>query len=318
MTSMPREHGLSPVKAALLLALALIGLVVFQQGIGVLVWPETKLFQSLASGAHVPWFAVVTLGLCELARLLIRDPKRQWALVITVGLLLAFGTELLQLFTTRNASAADAGRNLLGMASGIGVFMLIRRPVSQPLRAGILTFCAFSLVVGFAPAAWEAAVRAHLASIAPDLIALDSRRGLAPLAAAKHVSMVDGGELSPDLAGVPVLRVVLPEREYPGVTLREPIPDWSGYDQLAIGLHIETDEPMPLTVRLLLDSGLGPLSITRLPAGPSTLRIPLSDLFPDGQPDAHRVFELIMYTSRDKAGKTLGILFVRLETAEEP
>jgi hypothetical protein len=316
MTSTLRESNLSPLKAALLLVAALVALVVFQQAIGVLVWPETRLFQSLASGAHVPWFAVVTLGVCELARILVRDPGRRWALVVTVGLALAFGTELLQLLTARNASVADAGRNLLGMASGIGLSMLRRRRVSRRMRAGILAFCAFSLAVGFAPAAWEAAVRSHLASIAPDLIGLDSRRGLAPLASAKHVAVVDGHEISPDLAGVPVLRVVLPEREYPGVTFREPIPDWSGYDQLAIGLHLTSDEPMPITVRLLLDSGLGPLSSTRVRAGRSTLRVPLSALFPDEQPDAHRVSQLIVYTSRDNAGRTLALLFVRLEAAD--
>jgi hypothetical protein len=297
-----------------LLLLALFLLVVFQQAAGMLMWSETRLFQAVSSGAHVPWFALVTLAICELSRNYVLVRKRQYATVIAACLMLAVGTEIMQLYTSRNASLADVGRNVMGMLTGLSIFTLVRRHgvLSFNVRAALAALCVAGLLVAIAPAMYHAAVRVYLSSIAPELIRLDSRLGRAPVRFDRHVDVVDGGVLAPALAGSPMLRVKLPDRQWPGITFREPLANWSGYDELSVGVYVAGDEGISLTVRLLLDDGLGPLRRVWMPVGTSELRVPLVELFPESSGKGARVRELVVYAERQAAGRVVAIQFARL------
>jgi hypothetical protein len=298
------------------LLVVLAGLLVFHQIAGVFFWSSAQLFRSATAAAHVPWFAGVTLVLCELARIWIKGRSRQLGVALGAALLLALTTEAAQLLIAgRNASLLDVGRNLLGFTAGAAVWVYLREraALTQGQRAGLVAICIGAMLLGTAPATYQGAVRVYLASIAPDLVRADTRLGRAPLASNRHVLVVDGGAIDPALAGQAVFQARLPDARWPGITLREPFPDWSGYDRLLVGVHVSGSEPMRLTVRLQLGEGLGPLYTEQVSAGTSIWSVPLARLFPGGQVDGQPVRELILYSNADASGRVLALHTLRLE-----
>jgi hypothetical protein len=302
-------------------AACLILLVAFQQGIGVFVSTNTRLFQLVASGAHIPWFALVTLVLCEIGRLWVTRPGQRYFFIIGVALALAVTTEAAQMFTDRHASLADFGRNVLGMMTGLAIFALMRRAraLSRSARLALVAMCLIAVSVAIVPAAHELAARLYLRSSAPDLIRVDSRLGLAPLAREANVSRVDGGVLAGDLDGTPVLLVRMQDdRRWPGIVLREPIRDWSGCEALVIRGYLPGQEGMQLTLRLLFwsEESPGPMAHIRFTPGANEHAVPLIRLLPERVGAAREIRQLVMYTSADAAGRVLGLQSLRLRGCE--
>ncbi len=98
-------------------------------GIGVLVVCQqlmtvggnTPFSHTLNDAMHIPWFAVLAVLLMRV----LNYPS--WPVMVVVCVSLAGGTEFVQIFTGRDASLFDVGRDLLGALPVIVVMELTRR-----------------------------------------------------------------------------------------------------------------------------------------------------------------------------------------------
>ncbi len=115
-----------------------------------------------------------------------------------------------------------------------------------------------------------------------------------------------------------VLLSLLAEVMWPGITIRDPVANWRGKDVLSVSLYVPGTDAMPLSVRLVLADGLGPLRRFTLTGGWTELNVPLGDLFPAGAVGSHPVREVLLYTTEEYAGRVLGLHAVRLQQATAP
>ncbi|TVP54246.1 MAG: hypothetical protein EA349_11895 [Halomonadaceae bacterium] len=202
-----------------------------------------RLFQGVWDHGHVALFAVLTLLGLRWRLQPRRRLKPALAQVLLVLVSLALVTEGLQLLTPyRNASLADAGQNLLGLALGLAISPHLRqrlgrhwRPLPQLLAMPVL--------------AWL--MLPHWLVLADSLHGLQQFPQLFSLAQPTEMSRVRQGVLihrrvaMPQEPGGHVLAVNLPAGGG-GLALDHLVSDWHGCEALLFRLWAE----QPVTLRL--------------------------------------------------------------------
>ena len=286
---------------------ALIALLVAQQFLAV---PGSgRLAHGLHNSAHGPWFAFVTW----LLLLFWSRRYRGWSAVAITAitcLILATLTEVLQKFTGGAPSLGDFAFDLVGATAALFAWcgrasLLSHR--SSYWMAGLL------LMVTPAPILQALAVEWHRTSIAPDLVRFDSPFQGELIGANSHAVLVaapGGWPIAPK-----VLKITLADTTWPGVHLDEPIADWQPYATLAVDIYVEGAQPLPIIISVRLDNA--PVDHVYRPfecaPGPCRLLLPLGGLF---DRDRARVNAVVIYSTRDAAGRTLYLGRVALLKAQ--
>ncbi len=266
------------------LGLALLGLIVAQQ---VFVVPgNTRLAEALHNWFHVPWFALVTLGLIVLFG--------TWRGVL-VAMLLAVGSELVQLFTGREASALDIGRDLIGLASGLlaGFAWRQKRVLPAVAAVGLLLMAGWPMLE-----AVIAKSEAHARwPVLMDAAFPETFYYLEPTTAA-HA----------DAQGY---HLIMGASGWPGVHLTEPVPDWCGFDAVLAEVVLDAGEPIDLFFGVRTVPYGGSTHYTRLQvvSGSSEIRVPLGALLPER---CTPVNDLFIYTNTEHPGRRLSLRRVEL------
>lgn len=259
---------------------------------------------ALNNAAHAPWFFLITCLLWHITALFVGPRLRAhllWA--ASLALTMAIGLEAVQLFTRRNADLSDVGLNLLGACSALLAILgahLWRE--GHIKRAGLCTLLAAVLISSsFTRAAEIMWVYSKRDAIAPQLITFESSdfplrsllRGNWELITV-HSDAVDAG--SRHLARV----ILSSQRQWPGLTLREPVPDWNGYRWLVLVAYTESDGPLPLEIRLETksDRGMDSTINFELPQNAGQVRIPLEQLAGDRFGKLDEVRNLFLFSSR--------------------
>jgi hypothetical protein len=239
---------------------------------------------------------------------LIAGRLRGWhavGLAVFLSVLLAFGTEAMQLVTGRDAQLSDALRDLLGASAAVAAWCARKRLVAAQLAyplAGLL------LLGSMAPLFQALATEARRVNIAPDLVRFDSTIDRALFGSNSVVEVVPG----PDGKVAHALKITLADETWPGIHLDEPMADWRGYRALAVDLYVEGDEPLPVTLSVRLDNA--PVDhVYRTfdcAPGPCSIRLPLAGLF---DADVARVNAVVIYSVRAFAGRTMYLYRVALQ-----
>jgi VanZ family protein len=178
------------------------------------------------------------------------------AFVITVAI--GAATEIAQLFTHRDAQVVDVLRDAIGATAcltGHAAFFGSRR-AARP--AGIrLVFAAVALVaaiIAMAPLAWCLAAYAVRDAKFPVILENPSRLDMYFVSTeADNLSVTalpgDGTKEAAGKNDAKVVRVALDHGQYPGLSIDEPYPRWSGYRTLAVDIANPGQSDLPIVIR---------------------------------------------------------------------
>jgi len=257
-----------------------------------------RLSSGLQNSVHGPWFAVVTW-------LLLRFAARRtsgWLTVTATAILcvvLAIATEAMQIYTGGDPSWGDVGYDLIGATAALLVWC--GRGQLLPRRSSYGA-AVFLLMVTPTPFLQALATEWRRTSITPDLVRFDSPLDGALIGANSPNEVVAAPVDWP--VGPNVLKIILADTTWPGVHLDEPIADWRPYTALAVDVYVAGTQPLPIHVSVRLDNA--PVAHVyrtfECAAGPCSMRLPLAGLF---DRDAARVNAVVIYSSRDFAGRTI-------------
>lgn len=222
--------------------------------------PEhTRFWRAFFEFGHTPLFGVIALVVRGL--IASRSPGRP-ASLRALGLTVALGavTEVLQLAQpNHDASVQD----LLRDAAGAAAFLLIRAAVVQPRsdshraelpgrRAVAIAAALALLLLAGADLISTSARYLGRNHAFPTLFRLDGSFWERGFVSAGRTRVTPGARTIqlPGGASESLARIDFAPGRYPGVTFREPYPDWRGYHRLTFTIASDLDAPLALTLRI--------------------------------------------------------------------
>jgi len=286
---------------------------------------------------HVPLFGVIGLLTLWIVRHVAAPHAGEWAQVVLALLatgVLSLLTEIAQIGQPgRQAEVGDAINNLTGAVCFVAIAAALRpgpwRAAGEAGKAAsrlVLAAAVLALAIAFSPlatVAWSYAARNSKFPVVAELgAAWQAPLTSAPSAQLERVDPPDGWE---DMKGRIVTRVRFLDSPWPGVTVREPWPDWSGYGRLRFRVWSDMPDPVQLNVRI--DDGVRTRafkdrydgSVIVVP-GANDFSIPLETVRrapKERQMDLGRVSQFFFFTSRPERPLELYFSDVWLEAEWE-
>jgi hypothetical protein len=245
------------------LALPVLGIVLLMLFL-VLGRPPSDAYgwRTLFELGHVPLFGVAALLMLRVFRVLHGPaaPDR------TVFLLASLATAVLSLAAEaaqvmqpgRDANLGDALNNLTGALSFIAIAAALRPGLWQKLGrdgpvAARLVLVGAVLVLGLTSlpllnVAWSYGHRAAAFPVLADL----TRRWQKPFLSVgrSELAVVRAPAGWSEKTGSNVARLTFLDAPWPGFTVREPYPDWSGYETLRFQVWSDMDSPVEIVLRV--------------------------------------------------------------------
>jgi len=211
---------------------------------------------------HVPLFGVTALLMLRIVRLMRgrAQPDRVDFLIAllatTVLSLVAEAAQLLQ--PGRHANVGDAISNLTGAVGFIAIAAAMQPGLWKrlgrdgPLAARLVLACAvLALGLAITPlfgVAWSYGMRAAGFPVVADLAARWQRPFLG--VGRSELARVPAPGGWTEQAGRKVARLTFLDAPWPGITVREPYPDWSGYETLRFQVWSELEAPVEIVLRV--------------------------------------------------------------------
>ncbi len=292
---------------------ALVALVLVQQIFH--LGGASRFAGALNDAMHLPMFVVVTVLLVFLLG------RERLALALGAAVLVAAGTEAIQLVTPRDASLVDLRHDLVGVAiaaAGLLAVAPLGRLLGPRLGHGLCWVLVAGLTVGLAACD---PLRIRLAEEARDRafpVLLTPAAGLpGPLVATRSdIRLVAAPADWPAGDGAPAFEVVWAEEAWPGIVMLEVVPDWSGYDVLAVDIDVVDGRPITLTAspHYRTEPRRATWLWRTLEPGPQTVRYPLADLV---DPRIGDIDRLVIHVGPEDAGRRTLVGAVRLVRAED-
>jgi hypothetical protein len=240
----------------------------FLAGVGLLLWilfagrpPRPTLMWTEAYNlGHIPLFGVMAVCLFEASRSLLRgrelsDGAHYLVAFVSVAVI-SLLSELAQLGVAgREPQARDALHNMIGA----GCFLALRAVWDNQLWRGgdevhrrlLFAAAALVLLLAFWPLvvlSWHYGMRtAAFPTLADFASAWQQPFLYAPRVDREVVPAPAGWK---GRAGEPVTRVTFRPRPWPGIIIREPYPDWTGYSTVRFELYSELDEERPVVLSI--------------------------------------------------------------------
>jgi hypothetical protein len=265
-----------------------------------------RLVGGVQNALHGPWFAAVMwLCLTLYAR---RLPD--WRGIAAAGLtavVLAFGTEALQMLTGGDAELSDVGFDLLGAAGATALFCARS---GRWRRAPGYLIGTLLLLATLYPLGDAAAVEWQRRAFLPQLVRFGAPFSASLYRANSPAEVVDAPTPWPGIQRA--LEIHLSNQTWPGVAFDEPLDDWRPYSVLTIDAFVAGSAPLPVTVSVRLDHAAGDhvyRTFTCTP-GPCRISLPLTDLFDRA---TARVNAVVIYSRRRYAGRTLYLGRIELD-----
>ena len=224
--------------------------------------PDTRLFwQELQNSAHTVLFAPITLLILMLLRaapnFFWRTPFNFYITAVSISLLIATLTELLQLFTARDASLMDLARDLAGILVGLGLYaaidsrLQIRRLMpAKRLKAGIVVLTVLLFTASMLPLAFLSAAYLQREAEFP-LVADLSASWTRPFLRLNNavISTATKNEIQFKTENR-LTRVTFGRGIYPGFSIIETTSDWSAYSTFTLAIYSKQIQPFELVLRV--------------------------------------------------------------------
>ena len=261
---------------------------------------ENQMLRSLSNWAHVTMFVAITFAVMRIL-------GGRLVLVFCVVAALALLSEGVQLFTARQASLADLGRDLLGCA----IALVCMRPGHRRLAylGGLLTVLITLTVPGIILAAYVDQRLQFPVLYEPARLL---GRVLVSVQPSPSTHTVTVHHPWAEYARKPVLDVTWQSAPWPGVHLTEPLGDWRNYSEFNLDVYNANHARQPITVAVRHAHGMGTARYVRneLLPGHNRVRIDLARLARDDRGEWQEITHVILHTSNRHAGKR--VLFGRV------
>lgn len=218
---------------------------------------KSELSRSLEDTFHVPLFALVAIGIVTYFKPVDKNPTvKHYGLAFTAATLVGIAGEVGQLLltSTRHAQLKDVVMDMFGAAIGLCLHAVVALPKSSRYnnRKLLLGAVAFFCVLALLPLAVTGSYYLQRARQAPELFTLRTNSG-------RHFLYAGGSEATPTLVPpawhrspdeLALLVAPIGGSRWAGITLLEPLPDWTGYSQLEIDIINPHYEPLTLFLRI--------------------------------------------------------------------
>jgi hypothetical protein len=239
--------------------------------------PPTYAGRTIENAGHTPLFMFVTFGVLFYLR---NDLKLSGAPLYAWGFLVGLGSgflsEVIQKPLRRDASWEDVWSDCIGVILAIALFAVFDR---QARLSRSVRFSAAAVVLTCAAI--------YLAPLVTMTRAYLHRNGQFPVIAdfrsSAELSWIVGYGINRSIVR-DALDIEFHADEFPGVSLYEPVPDWSAFKTLALDLENPDADPLMVVVRVH-DRGHGRYFNDRYnrafdlaPQERRTLRIPLDEI----------------------------------------
>jgi hypothetical protein len=219
-------------------------------------------WRTLFEIGHVAMFGATGLLMLRIVNLLrggARPVGTNFLIAFLATAVLSLASEAAQLFQPgRHANVGDALSNLTGAVCFIAIAAALRPGLWRGLgRDGalaarlVLAGAVLALALAVMPlagVAWSYGMRAAAFPMVADLtkgwqrpFLSTGRAELIPVEAPRGWAEMAGGQ---------VARLTFLDAPWPGFTLREPYPDWSGYGALRFQVWSELDAPVEIVLRV--------------------------------------------------------------------
>lgn len=225
---------------------------------------DTLLWRELQNTAHTIVFAIMTLAFMGILRgvfsFALNKAIISYVFAATVLVIVAVLTELGQLLTQREPSLSDIVRDLGGVLIGLGLytaidpcFMALWKRQSYVLQIGAIILSSCLLVASLLPVLNLAYAYVQRNQAFPVII--DFQAGWAQPFLGFNQAVIQRIDAPDILASVnvdqhhqQVSELTLDRGSYPGISIIEPYPDWSGYKTLTLDIY----SPQVLAYSLVL------------------------------------------------------------------
>jgi len=277
--------------------------------------PPTYAGRTVENAGHLPVFLLVTLGLLTVLRVDYRiEGARLYALAGLIGAGLGFASEVIQRPLARDASWGDVFQDTIGVVCALALYALFERrsAVTRPRRIAAFVVALVCIAVYVAPLVRMA--HAYVQRNAQFPVLVDFRSSVEPVwirgyGINRHI---DRGALEVDFSA----------DGNPGVSVREPFPDWRRFKFVVIDVENPDAARFYLGVRVH-DRGHGQAFGDRfnrtfeLAAGERrTLRIALEDVRhgPRGRlMDMGHIMDITLFRESNKGSRRLRVYSMQLE-----
>ena len=220
-------------------------------GLFFLPLPEDTLWwRQAANSGHVIVFFLFSFVLSSYLGHPARYTGRvqSYAAIILAGMLIGIGVELIQHYTGREASVADLLTDLLGLVSGlclIEAFRLGKRPRYMPVRVVLVMTSLTLIVVCIMPLLLLSVSYIERNKAFPVIadFGADWREAFIKFNQTKLHVKDDSGQSG-------VHWVTFEPTQYPGISIVEPVSDWTEYDRLVVTLYSNYEHKVRVTVRI--------------------------------------------------------------------
>ncbi len=212
-----------------------------------------RMLAVLNNAAHAPVFGTLALVLLSLLRTTTSlSPGRRYAAALALTLVIGGAVELIQPMIGRAREWSDFLHDGLGAITGLSLASLFEFRGAPAGRRVLLALTCVAAAAGFLWAPAEAVAAYAWRSVRfPTLFQAGSRLDCYFL---RHRGSRIRFEALPARWRRPgdqdALRVELVRGDWPGISLLEPQPDWTGYRSLRLDLTNPEDEPLALRIRV--------------------------------------------------------------------
>ena len=251
---------------------------------------DSLLARSVHNMLHFPWFFLLTW--------LLHRWLSSWTWVMVIALPLALGTEILQMFTSREASSGDLVRNLMGL---IAAYLTIEAFSERRRRLLYLTMVLGLTMIAASPVAFAIASERFARNQFPVLLDMTDARGHAFARPTAPAEVHEGG-----------IELTINDSSWPGLHISEPVSNWENCETLKAEVTLDAGPPIDLFTGLLLKPGDGITNFTVHPlrVGTQTISVPLDALLPTPHSPVYDVF---LYTTGEYKGRRVTFHKVWLE-----
>ncbi len=277
--------------------------------------PPTVAGRFIENAGHMPLFLLLTFVLIAVLR---RDLRLEgWRLYLTAGLIGVFAgllSEVIQRPLRRDASWEDVFADALGVVCALALHALFERKAPMPRRVRLAAFAIAAACIVAYMAPLVRMTRAYLHRNAQFPVLADFRKDLETFWVVGYgVNRAQVGD---------ALEVVFQSDQFPGVSLHEPVADWSRFRTLIL----DVENPDPLALRLTVR--VHDLKHNRqfadrfnrsfeLRAGERReIRIPLEDIRRGPRQrlmDMSQISDITLFRSDNQGSRRLRIYTLRLE-----
>lgn len=221
---------------------------------------QTRLWKEILNAGHVLLFGVLSTFILwtssELFSHRIKERHQHYLIALVTTVAIGALTEIMQLWTPRDANLADFARNIAGAACFLGLYSMHDSRLTgswktKPTREIVTAASVVTLLAVFVPLLGWTAAYAHRSYTFPKIVSFESYWGRMFLDTQDaDLIITDPPPRWTAAHSHSIARLTLKPAEYPGLRVMEPYPDWSGYGFLRFDIYSEMRSPIRLALRV--------------------------------------------------------------------